>query len=79
MVIKGVTAKRQCRRVALPAVRPHDDLDITIERHQETRQALDRKVPEFPAQHSGNVRLRDAEQLAGLDLFSAVYSALPGV
>src|SRR6266567_1519268 len=59
----------QRRRVPVAAVRPYDDLDIMIERHQEPQQALHRKLPEFAAQHFGNVRLRDAEQLAGLDLF----------
>lgn len=49
-------------RVAMAAVPADDDFDIMIERHQESQQALDRKLPEFPSQHLG--------RLAGLDLMS---------
>jgi hypothetical protein len=52
-------------------VRLHHDLNILIERHQETQKALNRKLPEFTAQHLGDVGLFDAEKIGSLNLFQA--------
>ena len=59
-------------RWMLPAtMRPDHDLDILIQRHQESKQTLDGKQPELTTQHHGNIGLADAKQRSGLHLLQA--------
>jgi hypothetical protein len=39
----------QSRSVVFAPVRLHDNLDVLIERYQESQQPLNRKLPEFAA------------------------------
>jgi len=52
-------------------VRPDDDFNILIERHEETQKTLNGKLMEFAAQHFGNVGLADSEESGRLNLFQA--------
>src|ERR1700728_2327484 len=61
----------QCWSRTPTAVRLYDNLNVLIERNEETQQALYGKLPELPAQHLGDIGLPDAEKLGGLDLFEA--------
>ena len=61
----------QGRSVASVLVRLDYDLHILIERHEETQEALNGKLPELTAQHLRYIGLADAEQIGGLNLFQA--------
>jgi hypothetical protein len=50
------------------AVWPHDDLNILVERYQEMEKPFNGELPEFVAQHFGDVGLANTEQAGGLHL-----------
>jgi hypothetical protein len=47
----------------------YDDLHVLIEGDEEAQKALDGKLAEVASQHLGDIRLADAEQGGGFDLF----------
>ena len=49
-------------------MRFYHDLNVLIERYEKAEQPLDGKLPELAAQHLGDVRLADAQQIGRLDL-----------
>jgi hypothetical protein len=53
----------QGRSVPSIPVRPHDYLNILIERDEEAHKALNRKLPEFAPQHLGDIGLFDPEKM----------------
>jgi hypothetical protein len=55
------------------AVWPYYDLYILIQRYEKAQKTLHRKLPELTTQHFRNIRLADAEQSRGLDLFQAAF------
>jgi hypothetical protein len=61
----------QRRSVSPVAVWRHDDLDILVEGHKKTQEALDRELTEFAAHQFGDAGLADAEQRGGFGLFEA--------
>jgi hypothetical protein len=61
----------QGRSVPSIPVRPHDYLNILIERDEEAHKALNRKLPEFAPQHLGDIGLFDPEKIGSLNLFQA--------
>jgi hypothetical protein len=56
-------------RILRIAMRLYQDLNILIERHEKTQKALDGKLPKLAAQHLGDIRLADSEEVGRLDLF----------
>jgi len=56
-------------RIFRITVRFYRDFNILIECHEKAQQALHGKLPEFTAQHLGDIGLADAEQIGRLDLF----------
>jgi hypothetical protein len=59
----------QRRSVVCIAVWPDDDFHVLIESHEEAQKPFNRKLPELAPEHFGYVRLANAKQSGGFDLF----------
>ncbi len=68
IAFRGLSGYMQCRTNAPAAMRPHHNLNILIERNEKTQESLNRKLPEFTAQHPGDIGLLDAEKRGSLNL-----------
>jgi hypothetical protein len=54
-------------------MRSYHDFNILIEGHKEAQEALNGKLPEFAAEHLGDIGLANAEQIGRLDLFQPAF------
>jgi hypothetical protein len=71
LAVLFVSGDMQGCGVVCSAVRLDNNLDILIECHQKAQQTFDRKLPEFAAEHLGDIGLFDAQQLGSFRLREA--------